>query len=325
MMGCMPYSDLALPEVRSYVSTVPEPDDFDDFWAATLAETRSHELAPVFSPVATGLTTVDVFDVVFQGWAGQPVRAWFLVPANAEGPLPCVVQYQGYGGGRGLPHQWLYWPSTGHALLVMDTRGQGSGWSVGETPDPEGAGPAHPGYMTRGIADPETYYYRRVFSDAVRAVETVRQHPLVDPAKVAVTGGSQGGGITLAVSGLLPDVAAAMPDVPFLCDFPRSIRRTPKDPYTEIARYLKVHRSQVATVERTLSYFDGVTFAKRAAAPALFSVGLMDEICLPSTVFGAYNAYAGAAKHMEEYEFNNHEGGDAAHLPVQRAWLNSWT
>nr|WP_062331829.1 acetylxylan esterase [Herbidospora sakaeratensis] len=320
----MPFSDLPLPQLRAHVSAVAEPDDFDDFWAATLSETRSHELAPVFSPVATGLTTVDVFDVAFQGWGGQPVRGWFLVPANAEGPLPCVVRYQGYGGGRGLPHQWLYWPSAGFAHLVMDTRGQGSGWSTGDTPDPEGSAPAHPGYMTRGIGDPATYYYRRVFSDAVRAVETVRQHPLVDPAKVAITGGSQGGGITLAVSALLPDVAAAMPDVPFLSDFPRSIRVTGKDPYTEIARYLKIHRTEVARVENTLSYFDGVNFAKRAAAPALFSVGLMDEICLPSTVYAAYNAYAGAAKHMEEYAFNDHEGGADAHLPVQLAWLKTW-
>ena len=35
--------------------------------------------------------------------------------------------------------------AAGYAHLVMDTRGQGSGWSVGETPDPDPTGaPAHP-------------------------------------------------------------------------------------------------------------------------------------------------------------------------------------
>jgi cephalosporin-C deacetylase len=47
----------------------------------------------------------------------------------------------------------------------------------------------------------------------------------------------------------------------------------------------------------------------RAKAQALFSVGLMDTICPPSTVFAAYNYYAGS-KNIRIYKYNNHEGGD---------------
>ena len=59
----------------------------------------------------------------------------------------------------------------------MDTRGQGSAWSKGDTPDPEsdGGNPQYPGFMTRGVLDPKTYYYRRVFTDAVRAVEAAME------------------------------------------------------------------------------------------------------------------------------------------------------
>ncbi|MEO3855979.1 acetylxylan esterase [Acrocarpospora sp. B8E8] len=319
----MPLFDLPVADLRRYTPAVAEPADFDDFWSATLAETRGHALAPVFEPVDIGLELVEVFDVTFAGWAGEPVRGWFLVPAGRPGPLPCVVQFQGYGGGRGLPHQWLYWANAGYAHLFMDTRGQGSGWSVGHTPDPAGSAPAHPGFMTRGIEDPETYYYRRVFADAVRAVEAARAHPRVDPERVAVTGVSQGGGITIAVSGLVPDVAAAMPDVPFLCDFRRAIEITPKDPYPEIVRYLTVQRDKVEAVMRTLSYFDGVSFARRAAAPALFSVGLMDMVCPPSTVYAAFNSYAGTDKSIIEYPFNDHEGGGAFQEREQLNWLRA--
>ncbi|GAA0390590.1 acetylxylan esterase [Acrocarpospora corrugata] len=319
----MPLFDLPVTELREYTPAVEEPGDFSAFWADTLSETRAHKLEATFEPVDTGLELVEVYDVTFAGWAGDPVRGWFLVPAGRPGPLPCVVQYQGYGGGRGLPHQWLYWASAGYAHLFMDTRGQGSGWSVGHTPDPAGSAPAHPGFMTRGIEDPHTYYYRRVFADAVRAVEAARSHPLVDPARLAVTGGSQGGGITLAVAGLVPDVAAAMPDVPFLCHFQRAIEITSQDPYPEIARYLTVHRDKVAPVRRTLSYFDGVSFSRRATAPTLFSVGLMDQICPPSTVYAAYNAYAGTDKSIVEYPFNDHEGGGPFHEREQLAWLRA--
>jgi cephalosporin-C deacetylase len=68
------------------------------------------------------------------------------------------------------------------------------------------------------------------------------------------------------------------------------------------------HRDQVEAVFRTLAYFDGMNFAVRAQASALFSVGLMDDICLPSTVFAAYNHYAGP-KQIRVWPFNQHEGG----------------
>jgi len=66
----------------------------------------------------------------------------------------------------------------------------------------------------------------------------------------------------------------------------------------------------VDVVFQTLSYFDGVNFAARARGKALFSVGLMDEVCPPSTVFAAYNHYAGP-KQIEVYRYNHHEGGGA--------------
>jgi cephalosporin-C deacetylase len=195
----------------------------------------------------------------------------------------------------------------------MDTRGQGSSWSTGDTPDPEpeNSNPHHPGYMTKGILDPKTYYYRRVFTDAVRAVETARAHDKVDVEKVMIMGGSQGGGITLAVSGLVPDLAAAMPDVPFLCHYRVATEITDAYPYQELAKYCQIHRDKVETVFNTLSYFDGVNFAARARCPGLFSVGLMDETCPPRTVFAAYNHYAGE-KDIRVWSYNHHEGGGVA-------------
>jgi cephalosporin-C deacetylase len=272
--------------------------------------------------------------------------------------------------------EWLTYASAGYAHLVMDTRGQGSRWRRGDTPDlaPDGDNPQHPGFMTRGVLSPRTYYYRRLFTDAVRAVETARSHPAVDPGRIAVAGGSQGGGIALAVAGLssegpsAPDarpvkphqrpgntgtqvkphqrpgdasfagnlgdasaplgkeasfaaqrgagryseVQAVMPDVPFLCHFRRATELVDTAPYNEIATFCKIHRDRVEQVFTTLSYFDGVNFAARAKAKALFSVGLMDDICPPSTVYAAHNHYAGP-KEIKVYPYNSHEGGESFH------------
>ncbi|MFJ8691624.1 acetylxylan esterase [Streptomyces roseolilacinus] len=313
--------DLPLDELRTYRSSSAEPEDFDAFWAQTLEEGRSHPLGARFEPVDTGLATVEVYDVTFPGFGGHPVKGWFVIPAGVTEPVPVVVEFVGYGGGRGLPHTHLLWASAGFAHFVMDTRGQGSGWAGGDTPDPVGSAPAVPGFMTRGVEDPSAYYYRRVFTDAVRAVEAARSHPLADASRTAVTGTSQGGGITLAVAGLVPDLAAVAPDVPFLCDFPRATTVTDRHPYREIGQYLKTHRGRVERVARTLAYFDGVHFAARATAPALFSVALEDLTCPPSTVFAAFNAYARDDKRIEVYAFNDHEGGEAYQQAAQLRWL----
>lgn len=321
----MSYFDMPLSELENYLPPREEPADFDAFWQQTLAEARQFPLNPQFEPVDEGLQTIDAYDVTFAGFGGQPIKGWFLLPRHRSGPLPCVVQYIGYGGGRGFVLDSLAWPSLGFANLVMDTRGQG--WSLnvpGATADVAllGTGPHVPGFMTQGILDPKMYYYRRVFTDAVRAVEVVRGHTAVDPQKIAITGGSQGGGITLAVAGLDTAVAAAMPDVPFLCHYRRAAEIVNTAPYSEITRYCAAHRQQVETVFHTLAYFDGVNFAARARAKALFSVGLMDDICPPSTVYAAYNHYL-ADKEMVVYSHNNHEGGGPFQMRCKVAFLRT--
>src|SRR5262245_34794208 len=164
----MPLWDLDPEQLARYTPEVAEPDDFDAFWHKTLAEARAHDLGLRLEPVATHLKLVEVHDVTFAGFGGHPVRGWLTRPRGVAGPLPAVLGCNGYGGGRGLPTDHLGWATAGYAHLFLDTRGQGSaGGNGGDTPDPVGAAPAFPGFMTRGILDPAEYYYRRLFTDAV--------------------------------------------------------------------------------------------------------------------------------------------------------------
>jgi cephalosporin-C deacetylase len=309
--------DVPLAELRSYRPERAEPDDFDAFWSATLSAAAEHDLKPEFTPYDALLPQVNVHDVRFSGYDGQRVAGWFLTPADVAGPLPCVVQFIGYGGGRGRPHEWLLWPAAGYAVLVVDSRGQGDG----DTPDlPGGDTPQHFGLLTRGVLDPEQYYYRRLFTDAVRAVDAAATHPDVDATRIIVAGASQGGGIAQAVAGLHPQVRAALIDVPFLTHFRRATEITDAYPYQELAVFCATNRDRIEQVFRTLDYFDGVHFAARATAPALYSVALMDAICPPSTVFAAYNHYAGP-KELQIWPYNGHEGGATFQPPIQLRWL----
>lgn len=245
--------DMPLERLREYRPDPEEPADFDAFWAKTLTETGRHGLD-------AGFATVDVFDVTFRGWGGQPVKAWLMLPRVRSGPLPAVVQYIGYNGGRGIPYSWLTWSALGYAHLVMDNRGQGGGGkNTADTPDigPDGHASSSPGFLTRGIEDPYRHYYRRLITDAVRAVDAAKAHGAVDASRVAVLGGSQGGGLALAVAGLRDDVVAVVADVPFLCHYRRASQITDAGPYAEIARWLSGHRFRIDEAMETLSYFDG--------------------------------------------------------------------
>ncbi|MET7935852.1 acetylxylan esterase [Streptomyces sp. NPDC005322] len=317
------FIDLPLDQLRTYQPPLPEPDGFDAFWQRTLTEARTLDLDAVFTGTDAGLTRLHTYDVEFSGFGGHRIRGWLLAPRDAAGPLPCVVQYISYNGGRGLPHNWLLWPSVGYAVFVMDTRGQG--WaqhSPGATPDPAGGtGPEAPGMMTKGILSPDDYYYRRLYTDAVRAVEAAREHPLVDPARIVVSGGSQGGGMALAAAGLVPDLTAALVDVPFMTHIRRALEITDEDPYGEVARFCAGQRHLAEQVLTTLDHFDGLNFAVRANAPALFSTALRDEITPTSCGFAAYHHYAGE-KDLKVWSFNGHEGGGTHQQAEQISFLH---
>src|SRR5436190_1499654 len=163
--------DLPLEELRAYRPERSEPPDFDAFWADTITAARG-----------AGATIAPRFDRI-------------------DGPLRTVIEYIGYGGGRSLPFQWLRWAAAGYAHLVMDTRGQGSAWSPGDTPDLEAdaaaTGGHFPGFVTRGVERPETWYYRRLVTDAVRAVDDADFHQIVDRTRDLVASQDQGSGIGL--------------------------------------------------------------------------------------------------------------------------------
>ncbi|MER7938882.1 MULTISPECIES: acetylxylan esterase [unclassified Streptomyces] len=307
------FTDLPLADLLAYRYDGAEPDDFDTFWEETLGQARRAAGPPVLRPVPTGLIHVDTYDVTFSGFDGQPVRAWLWLPRGVRRPVPAVVEYLGYGAARGSALRATLWSSLGYAHLLMDSRGQSSAYGAADTPDGE-IGPQAGGVLTRGVARPHDHYYRRLFTDAVRAVDTVAELAEVDADRVVVKGGSQGGGIALAVSGLHEGVAGACVDVPFLCHFRRATQITDAHPYREITDYLQGRRDAVEEVFHTFSYLDGANFAARATAPVRFSVGLMDPVCPPSTVFAAYHRWGERTtgrvdKDIRVWEYSAHEGG----------------
>jgi cephalosporin-C deacetylase len=303
----MPWYDLPLEQLRAYRTQTAEPAGLDDWWATRIAQARALARPMTLTrhdPDAYG--PLEVYDAEFSGAGGDRVRAWLVRPAAKPGAPspPVIVRFIGYGGGRGAPSEHALLPALGYAVLVMDSRGQGGRWTSGATGDGQ-RGPENSLVMTRGITSPEDYYYTRLFTDAVLAVEAAVE--LSGGGAVAVSGPSQGGGLALAAAALRADaVALCHADVPFLCDIQRGITLAPHAPYTEVPEFLSQNVHLIPQALDTLRYVDCALLARRITAPCLLSVGLMDVICPPSTVFAAYNEIT-ADKEIAVYPFSGHE------------------
>ncbi len=310
--------DWPLEKLVDYRPDRTAPEDFDAFWCRSCAESENVPLNPAFVPVEDSLPLARMYDVAFDGVDGVRVKGWFLTPLEVTGPLPTVVQFIGYTGGREYPHALAPHVLNGFCAFIMDSRGQGG--NTGQTLSTSYGGIK--GFITHGILDKESYYYRNFYLDTVRAVEAVRGRDEVDGDRIATIGGSQGGALTIACAALSPHVRAMAPDVPWLSHFRRSVDLA-VGPYEEITDFMKRFPDRIEEAFETLSYFDNMNLASKVTVDhAYYSVGLWDDVCPPSTVFASYNWIPeNVKKTMEVYPYNGHEGGGNLHAQRKLKWL----
>jgi cephalosporin-C deacetylase len=297
----MPSIDMPLEQLRQYKPSLYREADFESFWRTTITQAVNQPLNAELIPYSLPNKGVECFAVRFDGYQGGRLAGWFLRP-ETRGPSPGVVVYHGYSMRAARPLDLLHLAAQGICVLSMDCRGQ-NGQSQDAAAYPEGH---FHGWMTQGIRDIKTYYYRNVFADAVRALELLAQRQEVDPSRLAITGGSQGGGLALAVSALSDRPILSLPDIPFLSDYRRGVAISPAGPYPEIASFIKVFPDLHAAVFRTLSYCDCLNLAPWIKCRTVISNCLWDDICPPSTIFGVYH-HITAEKQMEVYPYHKHE------------------
>jgi cephalosporin-C deacetylase len=297
----MPSIDMPLEQLRVYKPSLYREEDFDDFWDHTIRDALRQPMNAELIPYNLPTRNLECYAVRFDGFEGGRLAGWYVRP-SLSGKFPGLCLYHGYSGRGTRLIDMIHLAAQGICVLSMDCRGQ-NGQSQDTSTPPEGNAP---GWMTQGIRDPKKYYYRYVYADAVRALEMLANRDEVDATRLAIGGGSQGGGLSLAAAALSDRPILACPDIPFLCDFRRAIAIAPAGPYPEIPLFLKAFPHLHEQAIRTLSYFDCMNLAPRIKCRTLISNCLWDDICPPSTIFAVYN-HMTAPKQMEIYPFHKHE------------------
>ena len=139
-------------------------------------------------------------------------------------------------------------------------------------------------YERNGIADKESFYYRSVYAGCSRCIDFLCSLPEWDGKNVGVTGGSQGGALTIVTAALNPKVTFCAPFYPALCDLTGFCHgRAGGWP-----KYFQKGK-EADGAEKTLQYYDVVNFARKLKCPVFFSFGYNDDTCSPTSTYSTFN------------------------------------
>ncbi|WP_168120068.1 acetylxylan esterase [Paenibacillus sp. HB172176] len=315
----MGYLQRATEELYQYMPELTKKDDFDAFWQETIGEAKEVPLAPKRIKLDYPIGSVEVYEIQYNGMDETTIHGWMIVPAfMRKEQYPCLIHYHGFSGNRGEPSAFMNWAMMGFVVLTVDCRDQGgrtgnqasysSGFSLN--------------VASKGIHNKYEYYYRYAYMDCLKAIDFACAQAEVDASRIVVEGGSQGGGLAMAVAALDDRPALAMVDVPSNSNLTQRVEGL-HGAFASVAEYVKRRPEELELAIDNLTYFDTMNMADRITCRVLASVALKDETCPPLMYFATYNRLA-CDKDIVVYPFNGHEGGGARQTEEKLSYVKQW-
>jgi cephalosporin-C deacetylase-like acetyl esterase len=292
------------------------PVDFEQFWANAKAELAKVPLAAEVRPLQTfGKKEIDAYNlehaslpadydptghrveeveaakVSFAGVGGLRMYGWLAKP-KGDGRFPALLVLPGAGfSARPIPLE-----QARHGYLAFDLQVHG------QDVDLPGKYPLLPGYYTEPIFTPTSaYYYYRVYLNCIQAINYLVSRPDVDPTRIAIAGGSQGGRLSIVLAALDHRVAASVPAIAHNAYLPylewakaSNAAKPPQD-----GMDLPMPPALPAIPEHLcLAYYDILNFAPDVVCPVYMNVGLVDPVSPPSGVFAVYQRLGSKIKQI---------------------------
>jgi cephalosporin-C deacetylase-like acetyl esterase len=303
--------------------TQARPDDFDTFWDAGKAELATVPLDSTRTLLPEYCTSnVNVYHVSFRV-TGSDSRYTsriygILCEPKAPGSYPAVLRVPGAGV---RPYVPVSTALAARGVITLNIGIHGIPVDLPAAAYDQMRTGALKSYWAYDLDNKDAYYYRRVYLGCVRANDYLLSLPNHDGKNLLVTGGSQGGQLSLVTAGLDPRVTAVAPVYPAYCDvtgylhgraggWPHMFRADSKTG-------VSLHAQNPAKVAAT-AYYDAVNFARRIKAPGLYSWGYNDETCPPTSMFAAYNVIK-APKALNLALITGHNT-----IPEENAAIDEW-
>ncbi len=257
-------------DFKNYKPASTRPEDFKAFWQAALAESAALPLDAKLTAIPEKSTAkVEVFKVNYATLAGRRIYGWYARP-KVPGKYPVQIRY---------PSSGIYPVAAPEmfedrcSLWIMI-----HGFDVDLSNMPKEAEPGK-NYWTAGIETPQTSMWRTIYMSLVRAVDFVLAQPEVDAERLAVVGGSQGGGLSLVAAGLDPRIKFCMTHHSGLGRLDWTVKYEPG--YWPFNLSVKPKGQTEEQFLKTLSYFDAANFTADIQCPVYAEFGLMDSVTAP--------------------------------------------
>lgn len=265
--------------------TVENPDDFVKFWDQAKADLAKIPMDARMTLLPERCTeNVNVYHVSLQNFrAGARLYGILCVPRK-DGKYPALLKVPGAGVRAYAGDVWL--AEKGIITFEIGIHG------VPVNMDPSvytdlGTG-ALSGYFAYNLDNRDRYYYKRVYTGCVRANDFLVSLPQFDGTNLAVTGGSQGGALSIVTAALDPRVKYLAAFYPALSDVTGYLNgRAGGWPHLFDKNNVAVHN--IKEKRETIRYYDVVNFARLVKVPGWYSWGFNDETCPPTSMYAAYN------------------------------------
>ena len=298
---------------------LPEPADFDEFWARTKRELAA--IPPDFRMRKIGADAAfRYYRISCANLNGQRAYAMLSLPADTSAKLPLVVTFPGGEAmiceedflrsepsdhpDLGFPyaHLLFHLPPYRPVRRAADRKARHDEFlrEIGLRR-----------YVFSGLADRERFYARTAVAGCLRLLDEALKQPGIDPERVGYFGASHGGGFGLYLAAFSGKFKAAFCGVPNFGDRGGFLagRHTPDSNSPEYRKHVE-----------TLQYFDTAYAARRIGIPVMIGVGFIDKACLPTAVYSIYNELCGPKIILTKIR-NGHGDAPTGYHEMTRLWL----
>ncbi len=289
--------------------TTTLPPDFEEFWNQGKEDLAKVPVNPVLTLMPERCTDkADVYHVQLDNITGKIFG--ILCKPKKEGKFPAILHVPGagirpyYGDVREAEAGFVSFTIGIHGIPVNLDPGVYDNLRQG----------ALSSYWTINLDDRDNAYYKRVYLGCVRAVDFIESLDCFDGENIAVTGGSQGGALSIVTAGLDSRIDYLAAFYPALCDLTGFLHGRAggwpqifRDDFTDKPEKVE-----------TPKYFDVVNFARFVKAPGWYSWGYNDNVCPPTSMYAAYNLIT-AEKELHVFQETQHWT-----FPEQEEMKNNW-